>query len=497
MDDKSENILAYRFPNLIKEWHPSRNKEISPYDVKPFTHRSVWWKCKDGHEWEAKISNRANGRRCPYCMGKKVCSDNSLQTLNPSLSKEWHPTKNGELTPGDVTQFSEKKVWWLCKKKHEWIACIHNRSRGNNCPSCQKECSTSFPEQALFYFCNKIFLKSLNKYRVGIYEIDIYISELNLGIEYDGYFYHKSEKAFKNDQRKNAFLMREGFNIIRIREKGLPSFEEEGLLEIHYNCNREYNNLNVCIAEVFRNIKENFEISKEVQTRMNKELSEINKEIVKNEILETYISSKDEKSLVELLPKLAKEWHFAKNGGLQPEQFSKGSHYNAWWLCSKNNSHEWSAPIYSRASGVGCPFCSGRRFCESNSLRTINPILSKEWHPVLNGDLTPKDVSYKSKKKVWWICKKGHEWNTRIEHRNNGSGCPFCSGNKVCSDNCLATTHPHVSEEWDYRKNGNLTPNDVLAGSNKKVWWICKSGHEIQRTIYNRVKTNRCSRCKK
>ena len=33
-------------------------------------------------------------------------------TPYPHLVKEWHPTKNGDLTPKDVTYGSNKKVWW-------------------------------------------------------------------------------------------------------------------------------------------------------------------------------------------------------------------------------------------------------------------------------------------------------------------------------------------------------------------------------------------------
>ena len=32
-----------------------------------------------------------------------------LSVTHPDLAKEWHPTKNGELTPNDVTAGSDKK----------------------------------------------------------------------------------------------------------------------------------------------------------------------------------------------------------------------------------------------------------------------------------------------------------------------------------------------------------------------------------------------------
>ena len=61
------------------------------------------------------------------------------------------------------------------------------------------------------------------------------------------------------------------------------------------------------------------------------------------------------------------------------------------------------------------------------------PELVKEWHPTKNGDLTPEDFTYGSGKKVWWLCPKGHEWETKINKRtrkDKPTGCPNCSGKK-------------------------------------------------------------------
>jgi hypothetical protein len=59
-----------------------------------------------------------------------------LQTINPELAKQWHPKKNGRLTPQDVTPNSDKKAWWICGSGHEWKATISNRNRGRGCPYC-------------------------------------------------------------------------------------------------------------------------------------------------------------------------------------------------------------------------------------------------------------------------------------------------------------------------------------------------------------------------
>ena len=46
----------------------------------------------------------------------------------------------------------------------------------------------------------------------------------------------------------------------------------------------------------------------------------------------------------------------------------------------------------------------------------------------------------------------------------------------------LAERFPELAMEWDYEKNGVLTPENVSYGSNKKVWWICpKCGQSYQK----------------
>jgi len=47
-----------------------------------------------------------------------------LLTEYPEIVSEWHPTKNGELKPDEVTHGSHKKVWWLCPKGHPYDSCI-------------------------------------------------------------------------------------------------------------------------------------------------------------------------------------------------------------------------------------------------------------------------------------------------------------------------------------------------------------------------------------
>jgi hypothetical protein len=125
-------------PELANQWHPKKNGNLTPKGVTPNSDKKVWWVCNKGHEWKATISNRNRSRGCPYCAGRVVCDDNCLHTVNPSLAAEWHPVKNGRLTPRDVTPGSSKRVWWRCRKGHAWEAIINSRNQGfGKCPFCR------------------------------------------------------------------------------------------------------------------------------------------------------------------------------------------------------------------------------------------------------------------------------------------------------------------------------------------------------------------------
>jgi hypothetical protein len=112
------NSLGTVNPNLVKEWHPTKNGDLTPFEVLPSTARKVWWQCavNPNHEWEAKLNNRANGKGCPFCVNQKIFRENSLATVNPALAAQWHPTKNGNLSPFDVAPSSIRKVWWKCPR---------------------------------------------------------------------------------------------------------------------------------------------------------------------------------------------------------------------------------------------------------------------------------------------------------------------------------------------------------------------------------------------
>lgn len=93
--------------------------------------------CEDNHEWKASVNNRnGSNKGCPLCYGLYPTETNNLAVVNPKLSLQWHPTKNGHKTPRDFKSNSGKRVWWLCEEGHEWEAIIQSRNRGSRCKRC-------------------------------------------------------------------------------------------------------------------------------------------------------------------------------------------------------------------------------------------------------------------------------------------------------------------------------------------------------------------------
>lgn len=136
-----------------------------------------------------------------------------------------------------------------------------------------------------------------------------------------------------------------------------------------------------------------------------------------------------ETDLATRYPELAAQWHPLKNGELLSTEVGPGSMKKVWWRCDLG--HDYEAYVFSRVQGSGCPYCSGRKAWPGfNDLATTFPPLAQEWHPSLNGMLTPRQVTRGSHKKVWWQCREGHVWKAAVYARakKNGTGCPVCAG---------------------------------------------------------------------
>jgi hypothetical protein len=96
MEEKKEKRYVSDNEQLMAEWNWEKNGELGfdPQRLTCGSGRKAWWKCANGHEWQATIDNRNKGRGCPYCSGRfAIKESNDLQTVNPDLASEWNYEK--------------------------------------------------------------------------------------------------------------------------------------------------------------------------------------------------------------------------------------------------------------------------------------------------------------------------------------------------------------------------------------------------------------------
>jgi hypothetical protein len=178
-------------------------------------------------------------------------------------------------------------------------------------------------------------------------------------------------------------------------------------------------------------------------------------------------------------PELAKE-----ADGWDPKDFTKGSASKLSWKCPLGHSYK-ATPNSRTSNKTGCSVCSNKTILIGfNDLATTHPELAKEadgWDP--------KTVVAGTEKKLNWICPIGHKYQAMPGARSSRrkTGCPICSNNIVLPGfNDLLSKFPEIAQEAD-----GWDTQTVIAGSNKKLSWRCKSGHQYETTVGARTGTKK------
>lgn len=230
-----KNDLLSDNSEVSSELHPTKNCGLSADQIHAHSEKSFWWLCKAcGYEWRAKVSNRNNAwsaSGCGRCSGRRIIvGETDLSTVNPLAASQWHPTKNGELTPTEVSGQSNRSAWWLCEAGHEWRATIYSRMRAG-CRKCSAGKHASKGEREVWELLKELGFDPEHSNRTAIVplEIDLYIPELRIGIEYNGMYWHSEE--VRHDPRaheaKWAKAKAAGIRLIQIWELDWQESREE------------------------------------------------------------------------------------------------------------------------------------------------------------------------------------------------------------------------------------------------------------------------------
>jgi len=120
-----------------------------------------------------------------------------LASTDPEIAGEFHPEKNGDLTPETVRPASNSLYWWMCSKGHEWQATAASRTRADGgCPGCQERWTVAKI---------RLFLNSLFEHL-----IPLTASELFLLFEQNGLLFTKGKsRNFVNAIATDRFPLAE------------------------------------------------------------------------------------------------------------------------------------------------------------------------------------------------------------------------------------------------------------------------------------------------
>ncbi|HEY9773362.1 MAG TPA: zinc-ribbon domain-containing protein [Planktothrix sp.] len=360
----------------------------------------------------------------------------SLSDLHPDLAQQWHPTKNGELSPAAISYGSAKIVWWVCQAnaKHEWQARVAARSSGQGCPFCAGRAVDS--TNSLASLRPDIAWEWHPKKNGGHLP-----TEVTCG---------SNKKVWWQCSRVRSHDWCQAIKKRTTYGFGCPFCATRGSL----------------LTDANRLSAHNPEIAAEWHPSQNRML---------------WTSSDKGSWYKRQRLQLPPEELPKKNRKLRPSDVSYDSDEFIWWQCKKNKEHVWYAMVSARTiDGADCPLCH----MEANSLITVKPGVARLWHPTRNRPLDPSEVTVESTEKVWWRCFKSgdHVWKDSVRMvvaawDNGVTRCPACTGKKGGTLSLL-TRYPALVKQWHPQKNLPLQPSQVTFGSRQTVWWRCLKNEE-------------------
>jgi very-short-patch-repair endonuclease len=476
-----ENSLKYLFPRIANEWDKTKNKHNLPEHFTSGSSFKAWWKCKKNHSYLTRICNRTkkNGTNCPYCSNKKVSSENNLLVRFPELAKEWHPYKNGELLPKDLLPASRKVVWWLCSEGHSYssVASMRTSSMKTNCPYCARQRASSKYNLAV-------------KFPEIIKEWDYKKNKIN------------PNEHLPGSKKKAWWLCHEGHSYYSrisdrtLNKSGCPYcsgtlVSDKNSLKIHYphllkewdyNKNKKIEPTNISYGsskKVWWKCKNNHSYEAVVNSRTTKksgcpvctfqsskpelrifsEMKFLFKDTISRYKIENY-----EIDIFVPSKKIGIEYdgsYFHKS------TFDKDLIKNS--ICEKNNI----TLIRIREEPL-------RRLSPNDILIKYETLIAKSTLDLVISQIEKICDDIDKIKIEHYKSKKNFANEKLYKSLLNNLPSPFI-------DNSLKVTHSELCDEWDYKKNYPLKPENFTYGSKQYVWWICSRGHSYDMQITNRT----------
>lgn len=337
-------------PKLIAEWDYEKNDDLSPDQVGQYSKKRAWWICEKGHSWQAVIKQR-HDTGCPICSGHIVARGiNDLQTLYPEIAAQWDYEHNRGTGPEDIQAGSNTPYWWKCTQGHKWKVSPNHRIRGTGCPYCT----------------NKKVLAGFN---------DLETRNPELLKEWD---YEKNDDVLKPcdcnylSNRKVWWICAEGHSwktavSDRTRAgRGCPFCAGQRTIAGE----NDLLTLNPTLAEEWDHERNGDLRPEHVMAGSGKKVwwkcsnghswraAVYSRKNNGCPICSGRLAVSGVNDLKTIMPEVAAQWDYKKNGDLLPEKVAAQSNRIIWWRCEKG--HSWKAKPCERFAGNGCPRCNGR-----------------------------------------------------------------------------------------------------------------------------------------
>ncbi len=470
-------------------------------DISYGSKKLAYWYCdKCKTVYTQAIQNKTiQNQNCPICSHRRLVKGiNDFETFCKNHSEfshlllEWDYEEN-TLKPDEIFPNYTKTIAWKCKNGHTWKTSPNNRIHNkNNCKKCSEECRISFAEKVVLFYIKQTFSNVKENYRFidnSQMELDIFIPDIKLGIEYDGSFWHKDSSK---DQMKYKKCKECGILLYRIREQKCKKVED--IADKVYSLEEENNkDLDNAIETLFDYINEYLTNIEKPNVDWKRDYTNINN-LVEYSIKEKSIAN---------YPLLLKQWNNTKNGNLTPDRVYANSNNPCYWVCDVcgyGNDENWfvspNSRIESNGKINGCPVCSNKilkvgindfeTFCKNNP-KFLHLLSEWDYEKNIKIGLEINKIKFNdSSEIIYWKCNKcGYHWSTKLNDRTvKNSGCKLCLNKTIVKGvNDIATTHPQIANEWDINKNlkeNGRTKYNTSHGYNKLVWWICPNGHSYQ-----------------
>lgn len=487
------NSVASQRPDLAEQWDAERN-DCTPAEVTIGSTYKAYWRCNAGpdHTWQAQVNQRvgAGGKPatgCPACAGRQLSVTNSLGTLRPDLAEQFDLEANDGYTPDDVLGGTATVYSWRCDVgfDHRWEASVDSRVRGRGCPFCAgKKVSVTNSLAS----CYPDVARQLDP-------------TINRGLTADRIQGASHRMLTWRCPVDSAHVWQAKVYNRTIGGRGCP------------HCAGKHVTAATSLAATYPSIAA--QLDEQVSgVRADELLPRSNRRLTwrcqagPDHIWKVTVNQRTSRgsgcpacagrqlsvtnNLATLFPEISAQLD-VQACGLTADQILAGSEQELPWRCEAGADHCWTAPVVKRTSrGDGCPFCAGKRVSATNNLADQFPDLAKQYDESRN-NVPANQVISGSNKPVWWTCAKGrdHTWRTSPAARTRlGTGCPCCANLQVSVTNSLATLYPNLARQLADDHNGGLTAADIIAGSQKKVWWRCpaKPAHVWQALVSNRTR---------